>query len=69
MSQSMVRRRGFLRIHEYWKQGFYRSTSPDLVSVLYHSGLVRADSFAAAEFAAFATHGGKKGKYDDPEQP
>lgn len=44
---------------EYWKQGFYRSTSPDFNTVLYETGLVRASSFAAAEQAAFSTHDGE----------
>jgi len=37
----------------YWKQGFYRSISPNVTSTLYQTGLVRASSFEAAAKEAF----------------
>ncbi len=37
----------------YWKQGFYRSTSPHVTTTLYQTGLVRAATFEAATSAAF----------------
>jgi hypothetical protein len=37
----------------YWKQGFYRSTSPSVTTTLYQTGLVRASTFEAATLAAF----------------
>jgi hypothetical protein len=37
----------------YWKQGFYRSTSPNVTTTLYQTGLVRASTFDAAAIAAF----------------
>ena len=37
----------------YWKQGFYRSTSPNVTTTLYQTGLVRASTFEAAALAAF----------------
>ena len=38
---------------QYWKQGFYRSTSPNVTTTLYQTGLVRASTFEAAVVAAF----------------
>lgn len=40
----------------YWKQGFYRSTSPNVTTTLYQTGLVRASTFDAAATAAFGPH-------------
>jgi len=40
----------------YWKQGFYRSTSPNVTTTLYQTGLVRASTFDAAAVAAFGKH-------------
>ena len=37
----------------YWKQGFYRSTSPNVTTTVYQTGLVRASTFDAAAIAAF----------------
>ena len=37
----------------YWKQGFYRSTSANVTTTLYQTGLVRASTFEAATVAAF----------------
>lgn len=37
----------------YWKQGFYRSTSPDFTSELFLSGLVRAPDWDTAVATAF----------------
>jgi len=44
----------------YWKQGFYRSASPHVTTILYQTGLVRASTFEAATSAAF-------GKKDDAD--
>jgi len=40
----------------YWKQGFYRSTSSNVITTLYQTGLVRASTFDAAAVAAFGNH-------------
>jgi len=37
----------------YWKQGLYRSPSPNVTNVHYMTGLVRAPDFATAVTAAF----------------
>jgi hypothetical protein len=47
-----ARQRKLAAMH-YWKQGFYRSTSPNLTTTLYQTGLVRASTFDAATTAAF----------------
>jgi hypothetical protein len=47
-----ARQRMFAGAH-YWKQGFYRSTSPNVTTTLYQTGLVRATTFDAAAIAAF----------------
>jgi len=39
----------------YWKQGYYRSSSPGLTSVLALTGLVRDVTFSSVESAAFNT--------------
>lgn len=46
------RQRMLAGVH-YWKQGFYRSASANVTTVLYQTGLVRAASFEAATNAAF----------------
>ena len=49
----------------YWKQGFYRSTSPNVTTTLYQTGLVRASTFDAAAIAAF----GKRERSHGDETP
>lgn len=45
----------------YWKQGFYRSKSPNVTTTLYQTGMVRAATFDAAVIAAF-------GKRESPSE-
>jgi hypothetical protein len=47
-----ARQRMLSGVH-YWKQGFYRSTSPHVTTILYQTGLVRASTFDGAVNAAF----------------
>jgi hypothetical protein len=47
-----ARQRMLCGIH-YWKQGYYRSTSPHVISTLFQTGLVRASTFDEAVHAAF----------------
>ena len=46
-------RQRMLGAAHYWKQGYYRSTSPNVTSTLYQTGLVRASTFNAAVLSAF----------------
>lgn len=43
----------------YWKQGLYRNAGSGLTQTLWMGPLVRASSFAGAEFAAFGTKSGE----------
>ena len=52
----------------YWKQGFYRSTSPNATTTLYQTGLVRGNRSQAGGLAHFSAHfRGEKGPFRESE--